>query len=1488
VTVPAGATPVPIALTTSSETATSSGHFIVLPTQDFTLVVEPSTATAVAGTSVNLKVSTVTTGGYTGLTTLSTGSLPAGVTGTFTPPNLGPNASGLLTLTTSGSTPSSASIEVRGAANIEGAAVTRTATGTLNVQAAGQTSLAGQVLDENEKPLAGVTIKLGGTSPTTLGTTDAAGNFLVNPAVAGPQVFLIDGSTANTPMVTYPTIPVTASIQAGVVNTLGYTPHLMAHPRGQMIPIVSGQETVLAPTDIPGLEVRIPAGTTIIGWDGQPNTEIGVIAVPADRSGAPPIPAGQFSRTIYAYTFGKVGGGTPSQPVPITYPNDIEALPGEQVDLYFYDEAPDGSRPNVWVKYGTGTVSSDGTKIVPTTDPSTGKPYGVPRFCCGYNGPARVSTSDRVRGPYGDTDGEPVELSTGAFVLTKTDLVLPGRVPLVVTRTYRAGTSSLGPFGLGTTWDYDVFLAPAPNASPDFLQLVLAGGYYIPFSRQPDGSFQNRQDPAYRGARVTLEPGLRVLRFKEGTIWRFRTFDSLLVSQTDRNGNTVFLTRDSQGRVTALTEPAGRQLTFSYTGTTLRIDRITDPLGREVRYSYDAQGRLETVTDPAGGVTRYTYDSNHRLLTLTDPRGITFLINEYDSAGRVSRQTQADGGVFILDYTVTGGFITSTKVTDPRGNATTYRFNSSGYLISQTDALGQTITFEREPGTNFLLSTTDPLGRVTRFTYDGSGNVTSITDPLNNIRTFTYDPTFNKVTSITDPLGNLTTFEYEASGNLIAITDPLQNTLPPAERLKTIFTYNSFGQPLTTTDPLGNTTTFTYDSTGNLKAITDPLGNTTQRIYDLVSRLITQSDPLGKTTRFSYDALSRLGSIADALNGLTTFGYDLNGNLLTVTDARGNTISREYDSMDRLNRRIDQLGKAETFAYDGNGNLVNTTDRKNQTTTFTYDPLNRRTQANYADGAVATFTYDAAGRLLQANGTADPHRPITREYDTLDRLVSETTGLGSVGYQYDPLGRRTQMTVSGQSPVTYAYDAASRLRTITQAMLSPVDIQYDAAGRRILLTLPNGVSTEYLYDLGSRLTALVYRNALGLLGDLTYQYDPPGNRTSVGGSFARTQLPDSVPSATYDGGNRQLTFGNKTMTFDDNGNLTTLTQAATTTTFTWDAQNRLSVLSGPTLTASFAYDAQGRRGRKILNGQTVEFQFDGLDIIGERLQGTQVSYLRSLTIDEPLARVESAGAAFYVADALGSSLALLDGSGIATTSYTYEPFGRTATTGAPTENRLGFTGREADTEEILFYRHRYYHARLHRFISEDPMSLVPGENRYAYAQNTPAVFLDPLGTWTLQAHKDLTRQAMQEAGGFSERGIQGAEAGHVGVDYGYWNPFSGEFFRSEPHHYMPGTEADAERIIRDKLNQAIALEKAARHDEAMKVLGEGMHTLQDKWAHAKQGAGWSQHNPLSEQYTDPDNPDKHQEEYKRAQKETREYIEDFKRGRPRKPSRGAR
>jgi RHS repeat-associated protein len=326
----------------------------------------------------------------------------------------------------------------------------------------------------------------------------------------------------------------------------------------------------------------------------------------------------------------------------------------------------------------------------------------------------------------------------------------------------------------------------------------------------------------------------------------------------------------------------------------------------------------------------------------------------------------------------------------------------------------------------------------------------------------------------------------------------------------------------------------------------------------------------------------------------------------------------------------------------------------------------------------------------------------------LDRLLTETTSLGTVTYTYDTAGRRTSMTVSGQSPVSYTYDATARLRTITQAPLNPVDLQYDAANRRTLLTLPNGVSTEYQYDEASRLVALIYRNALGPLGDLTYGYDAGGNRIATGGSFARTLVPEAVTTATYDAGNRQLAFGSNTQTFDDNGNLLTRTDGSGTTTYTWDARNRLTGLTGSSLAASFAYDGLGRRAQKTVNSVLTQFRYDGLDAVGESTGGSDVHYLRTSSIDEALVRTDNVDSAHYVADALGSSVALATAGGTLTTTYSYEPFGRTEVTGTPTPNPFRFTGREDDSIGLYYYRARYYDPGRGRFVSQDPIGLAGG------------------------------------------------------------------------------------------------------------------------------------------------------------------------------------
>jgi YD repeat-containing protein len=57
------------------------------------------------------------------------------------------------------------------------------------------------------------------------------------------------------------------------------------------------------------------------------------------------------------------------------------------------------------------------------------------------------------------------------------------------------------------------------------------------------------------------------------------------------------------------------------------------------------------------------------------------------------------------------------------------------------------------------------------------------------------------------------------------------------------------------------------------------------------------------------------------------------------------------------------------------------------------------------------------------------------------------------------------------------------------------------------MTLPNGFNATYNYDDASQLTGLTYASNSTTFGNLSCSYDMAGRRISVGGSYARTNLP---------------------------------------------------------------------------------------------------------------------------------------------------------------------------------------------------------------------------------------------------------------------------------------------------------------------------------------------------------------------------------------------
>lgn len=918
-------------------------------------------------------------------------------------------------------------------------------------------------------------------------------------------------------------------------------------------------------------------------------------------------------------------------------------------------------------------------------------------------------------------------------------LTQDNKLPATRRRTYRTEDTASRVFGIGASHPHDQYMLRDDLCTA--ARVILPDGAYIHFTRTSgtnclDSTLQHTTtQTAFYAATLAWDQGLERYRltFKDGTEWRFSDYGSL-VAMLDRNGNTLTLTRAAggglAGKLTKITTPNGRYLTFTYDASN-RITQVADILGRTVTYTYDAGGRLWKVTNPLTGVAEYTYDASHRLLTMKEPNGNTHVTNTYDANGRVATQTQADSTTYQFAYTLDGsGNVTQTDVTDPRGYVKRFVFNSAGLTTSITDAYGeaiaQTTTYEWQATTNLLLSVTDALSRKTAYTYDSKGNVLTVTKlhgTANAVTTtMTYEPTYNQVATVTDPLSHTTTFGYDAKGHLTTITNALSKT--------TTITVNPQGQPLTITDPLSNVTTFTYE-VGDLIKVKDPLNRETQRILDAAGRLRNITNPLGQKTLYTPDGLDRITQLTDAINGATAFTYDANSNLLTVTDAKSQQTIYTYSNMNRTSTRKDPLVNTETYTYDNNGNVATVTDRKGQVTTYTNDPLNRRTITTYHDNTSTNYTYDAGNRVTQvqekdAGGTVTA--TITRTYDGLDRLTQEVTAQGTVTYVYDNASRRTSLTVAGQTAVTYTYDNANRLTTIAQGT-STVTLAYDDADRRTSVTYPNGNSIVYAYNAASELTSLTYKSGVTVIGDLTYTYDLAGNRIKTGGSFARSGLPPALTTVSYNANNQQTTFGTNTITFDLNGNLATVTDAGVTTTYTWNVRNHLTGISVTGFAASFTYDSFGRRTGKTVQGTTTNYVYDGLNPVQEKNGGTVTANLiTGLGIDEFFQRTDGVGSRGILTDALGSTVALGDGTGTLQTQYTYEPFGYATQTGQANTNSYKYTGREDDGSGLDYFRARYYHPRLQRFIAEDPIGFRGGDaNLYAYVRNAPLLFADPLG-----------------------------------------------------------------------------------------------------------------------------------------------------------------
>ena len=716
-------------------------------------------------------------------------------------------------------------------------------------------------------------------------------------------------------------------------------------------------------------------------------------------------------------------------------------------------------------------------------------------------------------------------------------------------------------------------------------------------------------------------------------------------------------------------------LLLDYNVNTVYFDGIQlfrEGLGNE--YVYNENGDVMSVTNSKGQTTSYFYTNRDLSLVMYDDgSSLSYSYDNYKNVLAEKNLYIEDGE--IIQYTKsylydTYGNVSATFATD-RGIAYLTYTDNGNYLKTYKDEKDNLTTYNYNQNTGMLISVTDPSGTETSYGHDSR---------------------YRYIGSIQD--GTNTPFvAHSYSGDLLShiMTGSTQY----------YFTHGDFG--VTEQVKAGANILATYGYTDReLTSVLYGNGAEVTYVYDNEGRVIEERYP-GETediiVKYGYDGVGRLVSVTDGFTDKTTsYSYDADGRLLCVETRQGNTtvqsIRYQYDEHDQVIGKTTALGtsvtSAEAYAYNAQ-HLPEQMTVGNLRQIATYNAAGLLTELetgtpNSADSIATTvktdeYTYDSSNNFLTQHKI----------------FISGNTNSGnpaySYYYQYDSkgnIGEIVQSGSSGTNSISYTYDAANQL--IREA--NPF------AGYTWIMTYD---------DAGNMLSRTKYDYATGMeLSEQTFTYGKNGWGDVLTG----------------------ITTGNVTVGIETD-NLGNITNDGTWT-YTWKNGRQLATMSKSGTTWNFCYDASGMRTQRSNGSTTYTYTYDGGKLTQMKMGSSTMRFTYGIN-GHPVSLNYDGTVYYYVTNAQGDVVAILNSSGQEVVSYTYDAWGNMVKKSGSKANDLGtynplrYRSYVYDQETGLYYlQSRYYNPAICRFISADSISYLGADgtpvsyNLFVYCGNNPA------------------------------------------------------------------------------------------------------------------------------------------------------------------------